>query len=364
VQGVAGSSEDGSFVYFVADGVLTNGENAEGKAPVSGQPNLYLHRNGETELTFIATLASEDGYHVNPVAGLNAGFQGDWRPAGGHRTTDVTSDGQSIVFMSNQRLTGYDNENAGQSLDEVFLFQAQSGKLTCVSCNPSGEPPVPTEFNTHFDDSPIGGFIPTTVSVAGEQTRVISEDGDQVFFDSGEPLLPTATNGWLNVYEWERAGTPGGSCSEGAPGGGCVYLISSGTDPETSYLLGADASGENVFLLSRAQLVSSEHGSEGYEVYDARVGGGQQPAEAACSGTACQGVPPTPPIFATPSSVTLTGVDDFPPAPRQSPPKKPTKKTVKCRKPKKLTHGKCLRPKKKAKKATKTRRATNDRRGH
>jgi hypothetical protein len=351
VQGVVGTSEDGGYVYFAADGVLTAGENAEGKAPVSGQPNLYLAHEGTT--AFVATLDSADGDEVQPVAGNNAGPQGDWQPGGGHRTTDVTPDGHSIVFMSNRPLTGYDPGTqttlTGEPLDEVFLFQAQSGKLTCVSCNPSGEPPVPTEFNTHLNDLPIGGFIPTTVSAAGEQTRVISEDGDRVFFDSGEPLLPTATNGWLNVYEWERAGTPGGSCPEGAPHGGCVYLISSGIDPETSYLLGADASGANVFFISRAQLVSSDHGNEGYEVYDARVGGGQPPAEAACEGTGCQGVPPTPPIFATPASVTFTGIGNFPPSPPAKPAVKPKTKTVKCKKGDTKKKKRCVKTKKKKK---------------
>ena len=229
----------------------------------------------------------------------------------------MTPDGQGLLFMSDESLTGYDNAaqtgESGNPLYEVFLFQAQSGKLTCVSCNPSGEPPVRTELNTHYQDLAIGGFIPISKNFpSGEQPRVISDNGDRVFFNSGEPLLPTATNGWVNVYEWERAGTPGGSCPEDAPGGGCVYLISSGTDPETSYLLGTDASGENAFIVSRAQLVAEDHGSEDYEVYDARVDGGPPPAEASCSGTGCQGVPP--PIFATPSSVTFNGIGNYPAA--------------------------------------------------
>jgi len=299
------------------------------------------------------------------VAPLEGG--GDWQAAGWLRTAEVTPGGQSIVFVSNRPLTGYDNQqqSTGETLDEVFLFQAGSGKLTCVSCNPSGEPPVPTEFNTHAFGLPIGGFIPINGSLAnrsvGEQPRVISENGDRVFFDSGEPLLPTATNGWLNVYEWELAGTPGGSCPAGAPGGGCVYLLSSGTDPENSYLIGADASGANAFFISRAQLVPSDHGNEGDEVYDARIDGALPPAAAACEGTGCQGVPPTPPIFATPSSATITGVDDLPPLP---PPAvvKPKSKTVKCAKGKKLSHNKCVKAKHKKKKSKAKKSASNDRR--
>ena len=55
VQSVSGISEDGSYVYFVADGVLTGSQaNEHGETAQGGQPNVYLARGGTT--TFIATL--------------------------------------------------------------------------------------------------------------------------------------------------------------------------------------------------------------------------------------------------------------------------------------------------------------------
>jgi hypothetical protein len=363
VRGVLGSSVDGEYIYFVAGGILASNENADKGKAEAGHDNLYV-RHGATT-TFIATLSPEDGSNVAPLGrcGGEEQCQGDWQADGGHRTAEVTPDGQGLVFMSDQPLTGYDNaaqqSNKGP-IDEVFVYDAQSEMLRCVSCNPSGEPPVLTEFNTHYFDQPIGGFIPTSRSVAGEQPLVISEDGDKVFFDSGEPLLPTATNGWLNVYEWERAGTPGGSCPEGAPGGGCVYLLSSGTDPENSYLIGADASGDNAFFVTRAQLTPADRGNEGDVVYDARVDGVQPPAAAVCEGTGCQGVPPTPPIFATPSSVTFNGIGNFPPpGGRPINPVKPKTKTVKCAKGKHLSHNKCVKSKHKKKKKSKAKKSAH-----
>jgi hypothetical protein len=358
VQGVLGSGEDGEYVYFAAEGVLASNENADKDKAAAEHDNLYVSHRGT--VTFIATLSPQDGSEVQPLAacGQEAECEGDWQADGGHRTSEVTPGGQSVVFMSNQPLTGYDNAaNSGEQgpLDEVFVYEAPAGKLTCVSCNPSGEPPGPTEFNTHYFDQPIGGFIPTSRSFAGEQPLVVSDDGSRVFFDSGEPLLPTATNGWLNVYEWERAGTPGGSCPEGAPGGGCVYLISSGTDPENSYLLGTDAGGDNAFFISRAQLTPADRGNEGDVVYDARVDGVQPQPEAACSGTGCQGVPPTPPIFATPSSVTFNGIGNFPPPAKPAVKAKP--KPKKCKKNfVKNKQGKCVKAKAKKRKAKKSNR--------
>jgi hypothetical protein len=358
VQGVLGASDDGEYIYFAADGVLTTGQNPEGKEPTPGHPNLYLRHDGAT--TFIATLSPQDGSEVQPLAhcGQAAGCRGDWQAAPSYRTAEATPDGHSLVFMSNRSLTGYDNEDAGHSLDEVFLFEAQSGALRCVSCNPSGEPPGPTEFDALASKNgigPVGAFFPTSEDRV-EQTRVVSDDGGRVFFDSAEPLVPTDTNGWLDVYEWERDGT--GTCTETR---GCIYLLSGGTDPEDSYLIGTDASGDNVFFVSRAAFVLADRGGDDDEVYDARVDGSQPPAVAACEGTGCQGVPPTPPIFATPSSVTFNGIGNFPPPPPPVVLVKPKTKTVKCKKPKKLTHGKCLKPKK-TKKAKQAKRANRDRR--
>jgi DNA-binding beta-propeller fold protein YncE len=318
VQGVVGSSEDGSYIYFVATGLLATAENAEGKKPVSGEDNLYLSHEGTT--TFIGTLSPGDGREAPPLSGFAAcstltnseGCQGDWQADLGRRTAQVTPDGRDLVFMSGESLTGYDG------LEEVFLYEAQSGALHCVSCNPSGEAPVPTNGKAE-----IGGFIPTSRSRAGEQPRVISEDGGRVFFDSGEPLVSTDTNGWLDVYEWERDGE--GTCTETQ---GCVYDLSGGTDPEDSYLLGADASGANAFFISRADLVPADDGRDGDVVYDARVDGVQPPAAPACEGTGCQGVPPTPPIFATPASVTFNGVGNFPGGGAPNPPLVPKPKSL------------------------------------
>jgi hypothetical protein len=143
--------------------------------------------------------------------------------------------------------------------------------------------------------------------------------------------------------------------------GGCIFLLSSGQDPESAYLIDASASGSDVFLVSRAQLVPQDRGDDDV-LYDARVGGVQPPTEGACEGTSCQGVPAAPPVFATPSSATFAGIGNFPP-PTPTVVKKTTKKkAVKCKKgDTKNKKGKCVKkPKKKKNKAKKS--ASNDRR--
>jgi len=201
VQGVMGTSEDGSYVYFVAGGVLTVGENAEVGEPAEGEPNLYVWHEGRT--AYIATLEAADGDFTEGVGGND----GDWQADPGHRTAEVTPDGQSVVFMSRRRLGKYDNVVGGTSLAEVYTYNAVAGRLACVSCNPSGERPTANiypEFAREIGGEQLrgssewvwGSFVPVSESLADYQPRVISDDGDRVFFDSLEPLVPRLRMGF------------------------------------------------------------------------------------------------------------------------------------------------------------------------
>jgi hypothetical protein len=286
VQGVIGASDDGDYVYYVdSTGELHMlHEGADGwEAPVS-----------------IATLSPEDGEEVIPFTGPakeNGGYVGDWVPDLGQRTAEVTPDGQGLVFMSNQSLKvvgfpdGY--ENHGQN--EVYLYDATANSLFCASCSQSGEPGS-------------SGILPISWSDTYIST-LVSEGGDRVFFDSPSSLVQQDTNGQMDVYEWEREGS--GSCGQGyASRGGCIYLLSGGTSSEPSWLLGADSSGNDAFVITRADLTADAQ-DETFKLFDARVDGVKPVLEPFCTGTGCQGTPAAPPTFATPSSVTYEGVGNF-----------------------------------------------------
>lgn len=355
-QGVMDASEDGSWVYFVADGVLTEGENAEESEPVEGQPNLYVRHEGVT--TFIATLAKGDNAYPS---GTTEAYDGDWQADPGKRTAEATPDGRDLVFMSRRPLTGYANGVEGEvdgektivPLTEVFLYDAESAHLVCVSCNPSGEAPMAparSEFAKNITEA-WGSFLPVSESLASYQPRLISTDGRRVFFNSIEPLVPQDTNGFLGVYEWEAQGE--GSCREARD---CVSLLSRGTSTDNSYMIDASSNGDDVFFVSRAQLVKADRGGQTDVLYDARVDGYVAPETARCSGTGCQGVAPPPPIFATPASVTFTGTGNFPVLATTT--NKVTKKktTRGCHKDRVRRHGRCVR-RKRPRKANKTARA-------
>jgi hypothetical protein len=320
VQGVLGASENGSYVYFAATGVLAANENGNSEKAQAGKTNLYEWHSGE--IIFVAVLRGQDGDRSSQLA---TGFpEGDWSPLA-HRTSEVTPSGEDVLFMSENKLTGYDNQGAR----EAYVYDAANGALSCASCTTSGELPVGSSL---FPEGPT--YLPPSQD-AVRTMNWMSDDGDRVFFDSTEPLVPQATNGFINVYEWERDGS--GECHLVT---GCIYLLSGGKSDDNSYLLDASANGNDVFISTRAQLVPEDQ-NEDFDLYDVRVDGVVPVSPTVCTGTGCQGVPQTPPIFATPSTATFEGLGNFPPP---SPlVVKPKPKTVKCKKTEVRKHGKCVR---------------------
>lgn len=242
VQGVLGMSDDGSTVYFVASAALADGASG-------GAMNLYVVRGGAIE--FIAALSGND--------------RRDWTRSLELRTARVTPDGAHAAFLSEASLTGYDNTDAitGNPHRELFVFDVDESRLTCVSCNPEGARPIGDA------SMPIG----TSPSY---QPRVISDDGSRVVFNSDDALVAADGNDRQDVYLYE----------DGRP-----RLISTGTSGDISALVDMSPGGRDVFFTTRARLVAADRDS-GSDIYDARVGGGF-PAAAEeglpCAGEACRG---------------------------------------------------------------------------
>ncbi len=321
VIGVNETGEDGAYIYFVANGVLGEGSEhgaTPDKCVIGGNEvtksespycNLYVLHAGV--VTFIAALTPDD---LDSSQGRTSG-EGVAMASLEGRVAEVAPDGHALLFEARASLTGYTNNG----VPEAYVYDTDTGRLSCVSCNPTGTPAVFNKDGRNYRPlrfSGYGTFMP----------RWISEDGTRVFFESEEALVAQDTDGSVDVYEWEQDGT--GSCESAK---GCVYLLSGGSNAANSYFLDASANGDDAFIISRAELVPEDQG-ETYEVYDARVGGEWPVEEPACTGTGCQGLPASPPFFATPSSVTFAGVGNF--SPSQSTVTKPKSKPkfTKCRK--------------------------------
>ena len=281
VQGVLGASEDGSVVYFVAEGALTGSEsNAAGQAAVEGADNLYVYQAGAARaVRFLGRLSSLDD-EIQPGGHISVVDLGDWRGSVAQQTERVSGDGGSVVLVSQEQLSGYANDGH----EEVYLYSLAEGAFTCVSCNPTG--------------SSYGEAVLIPDITNAYQPRWVSEDGDRVFFDSTEALAAGDENGTWDVYEWERDGT--GSCETGP---GCVFLISSGRTRDGALFDDATPDGSDVFFTTRGQL-TPEDMDEQSNVFDARVGGGfpyTTPAGNCGSEGACRAPESTPPALAAPA---------------------------------------------------------------
>ncbi|MGA7704139.1 MAG: fibronectin type III domain-containing protein [Solirubrobacteraceae bacterium] len=344
VQGIVGTSEDFSYIYFVADAVLAPGgkqgtcEESERRA----ECGLYVLHTGEP-IRYIATLSSVDNQREFLTAfGV---ITGDWQGGLGDKEAEVTPDGREVLFSSVRSLTGYDNtyENSSHQNsknEELFVYEFENAKLRCISCEPSGEPPAEYYFSA---------FLPVSHQ-STHSRQLMSDDGGRVFFNSLDPLVPQDTNGLTDVYEWERDGV--GSCTSSE---GCIYLLTGGTGGEGAFLVDSSSSGNDVFFTTRAQLVSEDQ-NENIDVYDAHVGAMTLPAQPECAGTGCQGLPSAPPVFSTPSSVTYNGVGNFALAPKVATKsgKAKTRKKPKKKKHKKGKKSKEAKGSKKAKKSGKS----------
>jgi DNA-binding beta-propeller fold protein YncE len=353
VQGVVvGASEDGSFVYFVADGVLGDGagrgavqgdcEGIQVNAPTPGERcNLYVWHDGVTSL--VAVLSGVDdpdwgaGYLNSPTARVSPG--GEW-----------------LAFMSERSLTGYDNRDAvsGEPDEEVFLYNGVSGRLVCASCDPTGARPFGEKYSNEggggLENGLVGSFkvwypgtwlaanvptwTPESYDNAVYQSRYLSDSG-RLFFNTDDGLVPKDGNGQEDVYEYEPAGVggEGARCGPGAGGGsevfeperefdvegvmgvgggGCVALISSGTSGEESAFMDASVSGGDVFFLTAAHLVSGSI-EGGVSLYDAHECTTVSPCSRESevppecdTAEGCRVAPePQPSIFGAPSSATF-----------------------------------------------------------
>ena len=298
--GLSGRTDDLSRLYFVSTSVLDESPNGQGFTALGGKPNLYAWAEGSVR--FIATLDPED----------NNGVSGDWQPAPIQRTAEASPNGRVLAFQSRLPLTGEEHFGLcpAKFQDEgpcpaVFVYDSDNESLACASCNPVGSLALGYSY---LPTRPEGGSVNLT------QPRFVSDSG-RVFFDSQDSLSPHDTNdGVEDVYQYEPDGT--GSCTEE---GGCVSLISAGREATDSNFLAADASGKNVFFITRDQLLLKDK-DDLLDVYVAREGGGfpgeTEVGRSECQGEACQ-PPYSPPNDPTPASLNFDGagnVNEKPPA--------------------------------------------------
>jgi DNA-binding beta-propeller fold protein YncE len=320
VRGVIGTSDDGHYVYVLADGQPVSGQ------PFTGEPGIFMWHDGT--LSYVGEIG--DPAKVSRLdLPLSWGFPSRY-------VARVTPNGRQVLFTSDtgDGLTGYDHGDCGGSAgcEELYVYSADTHSLRCVSCNPTGAPGTSDAFDN------------VRVHVSGSATtwhvnRPVADDGQNVFFTTAEALVPADVNGKNDVYEYD---VPSGT----------VHLISSGRDPSDSYFMDASADGSDVFFLTRARLVGWDH-DVNYDLYDARVGGGvPEPAAGSppCAGDACHGALSSTASLSAPGSSLSSGSGNVKATPRHK------SRPVRCKRGtvRRKVRGKvrCVKPKKKKRSRT------------
>jgi hypothetical protein len=279
-------SEDGSTVYFVARGQLTP------NAP-SGGEKIYCYDTLNDTIRLVAVVLP---------------------PPNNSERAYTTPNGEFYLFPSE----GVAGEPRGEHHNEIYRYDSDDGSVMCVSCGSAV--------------APVHGIVKsgaTGILYTGDITPKfipMSDNGQFVFFNSTARLVPRDTNSATeeeetqavpkdqDVYEWEADGTEGEPSVFCREVNGCVHLITSGKDENTSLLLGASSDGSNVFFETSARLVPQDM-DDLPDIYDARIGGGfaAPVAPVRCSGESCRLIPSASPVISTPLSATFSGVGNLMP---------------------------------------------------
>ncbi len=297
VQDVMPISADGSHVYFVALGVLTQAANARGQKAQDGHNNLYVHVEGQP-LKFIAT-------DVDNEEGL---------------VSNVTPDGRFLVFLSGAALTSDDTRPQGPS--QVYRYDAQTGALVRISIGSNG-------YNDNGNSgSASARFVEASKGFFGvvgpaRADPTMSDNGEYVFFQSPVALAPGALN------EVEIQGASGRQLAENIYEyhDGAVSLIAAGAETSPpligengTNLIGTDATGANVFFAIAAQLTTQDISTE-REYYDARICTTAEPcytppaASIPCSEEGCRPAAPASAVAQAPGSESFAGPGNLTPPP-------------------------------------------------
>jgi len=272
-----GASADGHYAYLIVDGQLVSGQ------PLLGHnAGLYLWHDGT--LRYIGP-APNGLFQEELYSGVGAGTP---------RQARVIPDGRHLLFSatSGAGLTGYDHgtcAGGAPGCRELYLYNADTASLVCVSCNPSGAPATAMATD---QVRALNGATQTSV----HQNMALTDDGSRVFFTTAEALVPEDINGKNDAYEYDVAT-------------GALHLLSTGTSTSDSYFMDASTTGDDAFFVTNQSLVGWDT-DQAYDLYDARAGGGwpePPPPVAPCVEEACRGA-----LSGTPAALTFSSAQQRP----------------------------------------------------
>lgn len=268
-------SEDDSYVYFAASGVLAEGATT----PALNAANLYALHDGQIKWI-----------------GQTAGSENE---QGGPEEVLASPNGAHIAFASFSPMTADDlpspacqphsgHNGAPELCQQVYAYEFASGELICVSC-----------ADPNFGHSDLGGQEFHENGYGDRYPRAVLDNGT-VFIDTPNRLLPRDVNGSLDIYAWRN---------------GVDSLVSTGTGSGQTNFADATPDGSSVFFRTAQSLVKQDVDSSP-DLYVARIDGGlagQWPpgTPPPCEGDGCRAGSSAPLVGRAPASAEAGGAGNF-----------------------------------------------------
>jgi hypothetical protein len=280
VAGVVRNSPDGSHIYFVAKGELTQEANGNGEKAKTGEANLYGYDTATGKTKFVAA-------HAGEIVG-SLGTDSE-------RHAQTTPDGRYLVFSSPAHLAGDTNTKGcpAKCPQAVYRYDFETGLLTWVSMPAPEFTPVNEGEGKSAFITPLPGTKLGADANIDDWNRALSGNGEYIIFTTTEKLQASDVNNARDVYAWHN---------------GTVSMISGGRDPlNIPEQVAMSATGSDIFFVTGTALVRQDTDVL-RDVYDARVGGGfpAPTAEPSCSDV-CQGAPSALPSFSSAASSLFSG---------------------------------------------------------
>jgi hypothetical protein len=288
VRGVIGVSDDGTHVYFVAQGQLVEGE---GKTLAQNRSDGTYSVYGESGgvLSYAGTMAERDLRAAIPeYSGV------------GSVSDRVSRDGRYLMYESRADVTGYHSGG----VPEIYIFdsEATSEPIVCASCRQDGRQSVTTEGNVPLVNEPNEDPLHPL------QFFIDSDGEPRVFFLSFDDLASGAIEGEENLYEYAH----GQIFHIATQAAGIKHIDFEGNFENFVRFIGASEDGTDLYFKTARSLLPQDK-DERSTVYDARIGGGfpeALPPPASCDPNAegsCQGAVASPPSSPPAGSATFSG---------------------------------------------------------
>lgn len=298
--GASGTAPNKVYRADLTDGSITYIPGIDGP-PVGVSPDgkrvLFLQPTGTSDDPWSLRYWEDTAPSASVALGVTAG-------ALQTRSVRSSKDGRTWVFTSTGSMDPQ-RPAVDPTKRQLYRWTAGDAAPRCLSCETTDG--VSRLKDTFLSQGESDGSetlrVPAGVPAAQNQralavaqpSRAISDDGDQVAFDSPDRLLPGDQNDLRDVYLWDANAAPESQ----------LQLVSGGSAAATgpSYYIDITADGQDVFFATQDGLVASDV-DRAYDVYVAREGGGiPEDDTPPCVGEACRPPAVDPPAFRVPDSI-------------------------------------------------------------